>query len=33
MLNIKLEDVCQTNLDKLQKRKEENKIQGNGDNR
>lgn len=32
-LNLKLSDVVKENLEKLSKRKEENKIHGSGDNR
>lgn len=32
-LGVKLETVAKVNLEKLAKRKEENKLQGNGDNR
>lgn len=32
-LDIDLEDVAQTNINKLEKRKEDNKLHGSGDNR
>jgi len=32
-LNVTLEEVAQRNLDKLQKRKQENKLHGEGDDR
>ncbi|MCF7924310.1 MAG: nucleoside triphosphate pyrophosphohydrolase family protein [Candidatus Izimaplasma sp.] len=32
-LNFTLDEIAQSNIDKLFKRKEENKLKGNGDNR
>ena len=32
-LNVSLEDIAQTNVEKLTSRKERNKLQGSGDNR
>ncbi len=32
-LDIELEDVAQTNINKLEKRKQQNKLHGSGDNR
>lgn len=32
-LGLSLDDVAQTNIDKLQSRKDRNQLQGNGDNR
>ena len=32
-LDVSLEDIAQTNVEKLTSRKERNKLQGSGDNR